>query len=346
MTRSDTRYERLDDIERKLARRPEGWTTGELAREYDIDPDTVLRDLNLLEARGTGLLKQGRRYILDHRRSLHSVKLNSNEVLALYLAARLLSRHSDEHNPHVIKALEKLADALDAKSPLMARHVAQAAAAVRSRRTRREYVEALEVLTQGWAESRKVRLRYRSYTKDETTERIFAPYYIEPSGIGYACYVIGFDELRGALRTLKVERVQEARLTDERFEVPLSFDPQQLLASAWGVIWRDEGEIEVTLRFAPSVVRRVKESVWHPSQRIEDLPDGSCLFTVRVGSTLEFKPWVRQWGSAVNVISPDVFRDEIVAEVCAMARQYGVALGEDSGEQPADDIEGHVFLAE
>ena len=87
MTRSDTRYERLDDIERKLARRPEGWTTGELAREYGVDPDTVLRDLNLLEGRGTGLVKQGRRYILDHRRSLHSVKLNSNEVLAFYLAA-------------------------------------------------------------------------------------------------------------------------------------------------------------------------------------------------------------------------------------------------------------------
>src|SRR5262245_31728300 len=320
MTRSDTRYERLDDIERKLARRPEGWTTGELAREFGVDPDTILRDLILLEARGTGLIKQGRRYILDHRRSLHQVKLTNDEMLALYLAARLLSRHSDEHNPHVVKALEKLADALEAKSPLMARHVAQAAAAVRQRRMRREYVEALEVLTQGWAEGRKVRLRYRSYAKDETTERTFAPYFIEPSGIGYACYVIGFDELRGAMRTLKVERIHESRLTDERFTVPSSFDPQQLLASAWGVIWRDEGEIEVTLRFAPAVVRRVKESVWHPSQRIEDLPDGACLFTVRVGSTMEFKPWVRQWGSAVTVVSPPEFRDEIIAELQEAAR--------------------------
>jgi predicted DNA-binding transcriptional regulator YafY len=327
MIKPDTRYERLDDIERKLARRPEGWTTGELAREYGVDPDTILRDLTLLDERGTGLIKQGRRYILDHRRSLHSVKLTNNEVLALYLAARLLSRHSDEHNPHVVKALEKLADALDAKSPLIAHHIAQAAAAVRQRRMRREYVEALEVLTQGWAEGRKVRLRYRSYAKDETTERTFAPYFIEPSGIGYACYVIGFDELRGALRTLKIERIHESRLTDERFTVPSSFDPQQLLASAWGVIWRDEGEIEVTLRFAPAVVRRVKESVWHPSQRIEDLPDGSCLFTVRVGSTLEFKPWVRQWGSAVTVVSPAAFRDEILEEVRAMAREYAIDEG-------------------
>ncbi len=324
MSSLDSRLERVADIERKLARRPEGWTTGELAREYGVDPSTIFRDLSYLESIGTGLIKQGRRYVLNHRRSFHAVRLTNDEVLALYLAARLLSRHSDEHNPHVVKALEKLADALEAKSPMIARHIDQAAGAVRGRRIRREYVEALEALTQGWAEGRKVRLRYRSYSKDETTERVFAPYFIEPSGIGYACYVIGFDELRGALRTLKVERVHEARLTDDYFSVPASFDPQKLLASAWGVIWRDEGEIEVTLRFAPGVVRRLKESVWHPSQRIEDLPDGSCLFTVRVGSTLEFKPWVRQWGAAVAVVSPPAFREEIAAEVREMAKNYDV----------------------
>src|SRR2546421_4196589 len=324
MRAPEGRLERIEQIERKLAQYPKGWTTGELAREFHVDPTTIFRDLSVLESMGTGLIKQGRRYILDHRRSLHNIKLSLNELLAIYLAVRLLSRHSDEHNPHVVKALEKLADTLRTKSPLIARHIEQAATAVRSRQTRREYVEALEVLTQGWAEGRKVRLRYRSYTKDETTERTFAPYFIEPSGIGYACYVIGYDELRDAIRTLKIERVYEAQLTEERFTIPENFDPQRLLASAWGVIWRDEGEIEVTLRFAPSVVRRVKESIWHHSQRIEDLPDGSCLFIVKVGSTQEVRPWIRGWGAAVEVLEPVEFREEMLKEVREMARGYGV----------------------
>jgi predicted DNA-binding transcriptional regulator YafY len=237
MTQTDSRYERLDAIERRLAQRPEGWTTGELAQDLGVDPSTIYRDLALLESRGTGLIQQGRRYILDHRRSLHTIKMTNDEVMALYLAARLLSRHSDEHNPHVVKALEKLADALQTKSPLIAQHIYQAAVAVRARRTRRDYVEALEVLTQGWAECRKVWLRYRS-SENDITERVFAPYFIEPSGIGYACYVIGHDDLRGKLRTLKVERVAEARLTDIRFAIPSDFKPQRLLAEAWGVIWR------------------------------------------------------------------------------------------------------------
>ncbi|NTU85864.1 MAG: WYL domain-containing protein [Chloroflexales bacterium] len=330
MPKTETRYERLDDIERRLARRPEGWTTTELAREFAVDPDTILRDLTLLEARGTGLVKQGRRYVLDHRRSLHTIRISNDEALALYLAARLLSRHSDEHNPHVVRALDKLGDALQSKSPLIAGHIARAASAVRARRARREYVAVLEVLTQGWAEGRKVALRYYAYSTNETTERTFAPYFIEPSGIGYACHVIGFDDLRHELRTFKVERIHEARLTDERFTIPPDFDPQRLLASAWGVIWRDAGAIAVTLRFAPAVVRRVKESVWHFSQRLEDLPDGSCLFTVLVGSTMEMKPWIRQWGAAVEVLAPAELRAELVEEVQVMAATYGLTLSEEA----------------
>ncbi|ABQ89072.1 MAG: WYL domain-containing protein [Roseiflexus sp.] len=325
MSKTETRYERLDGIERYLARHQKrGCTTSELAREFGVDPDTIRRDLDLLEARGTGLIKEGRRYHLDHRRIIHTMKISNDEALALYMAARLLSRHSDEHNPHVVSALDKLSDALRSKSPLIADHIARAAAAVRERPVRREYVEALEVLTQGWATGRKVRLSYHSYSKDEMTERLFAPYFIEPSGIGYACYVIGFDDLRSELRTLKVERIRTIRLTDEQFAIPEEFDPIRLLASAWGVIWRDEGTIEVILRFAPQVVRRLKESVWHVSQRLEDCPDGSCLFSVRVGSTVEMKPWIRQWGAAVEVLAPDELRAEMIEEVRAQARLYGL----------------------
>jgi len=66
----------------------------------------------------------------------------------------------------------------------------------------------------------------------------------------------------------------------------------------------------------------VKESIWHPSQQLVDLPDGACLFTVRVGHTLELKPWVRQWGPQVEVLAPPAFRAEIFSEVAATLRLY------------------------
>lgn len=318
----DSRLERVADIERRLAQHPAGFTTGELARHYGKNPSTISRDFSTLESLGTGLTRKGRRWTLDHRRSLYTLRLTHDEVLALFLAARLLSRHSDEHNPHVVKALEKLADALRTRSTLMARHVDLAAAAVRERRVRPEYVQAIETLGRAWAEGRKVRLTYWSYSKGETTERIFAPYFIEPSAIGFACHVIGHDELRGGIRTLKVERIHQVQLTDDRYSIPESFDPLRLLANAWGIIWSDEGSVEVTLRFSPRAAQRVQESIWHHSQHIENCPDGSCLFTVQLGSTLELTPWVRQWGADVEVLAPKKFRDDIAAEARTLAALY------------------------
>jgi predicted DNA-binding transcriptional regulator YafY len=324
---ADTRLERIEQIEHRLFQRPRGATAGELAREFSVSKPTILRDLALLESMGARLEKKGHRYILDSRRFLHAIKLSIHELLAIYLAARLLSRHSDEHNPHVVTALEKLSEVLQEKSPLIARHIEQAALAVSSRKIRREYVQALEALTLGWAEGKKVRLRYYSYTKGEVTERLFSPLFIEPSGIGYACYVIGFDDLRHAIRTLKVERIYDATCTDEPFDIQPEADSQKiytLLASAWGIIWRDADAITVVLRFLPEVVRRVKESTWHHSQQIEDLPDGSCLYTVKVGSTKEILPWIRGWGAAVEILEPQAFREEMMDEVRKMSRLYGI----------------------
>ena len=316
------RIERLDRLERLLAARPVGYQTGELARALGVGPDTIRRDLDFLESRGTGLVKNGRRYLLDHRRAIHTLRLTTDQALALYLAARLLTRHSDEHNPHAAAALDRLADALATRTPELARHILLAAQSVRARAAQPAYVAALETLTRGWIERRKVRLTYRAITTGDETTRTFAPYYLEPSAVGLALYAIGHDDLRGELRTLKVERIAAAALTAEPFAIPADFDPARLLESAWGVMWGEEGGHPVTLRFAPAVARRVKESLWHRSQRIEDQPDGGCLFTVRVAHTLELKPWVRQWGPNVQVLAPPAFRAELAAEAAQMAALY------------------------
>jgi len=323
MNRLESRLERLDALERVLALHMEGLTTGQLARMYGVDPSTIYRDISALERRGTGLIKHGRRWALDHRRALYSVKFSSFEVVALFIAARLLWRYSDERNPHAAKALAKLADAITARSSLVAQHVAATADAIGARPERPEYVEAFEALTRGWIERRKVWLVYRSAGSEASrTERSFCPYLIEPSGIGFSTYAIGLDDLRGAVRTLKLERIERARVTEDRFEMPEGDDLLRELESAWGIVWGEDTH-EVRLRFSRRAARRVKESVWHPSQRIEDVADSGCLFTVRVGSLLEIRPWIRQWGADVEVLGPAALRAEIAAEARALMRVYG-----------------------
>jgi hypothetical protein len=80
----------------------------------------------------------------------------------------------------------------------------------------------------------------------------------------------------------------------------------------------------VRLKFAPGLaVRRLKENVWHPLERISDLPDGGCLWETPIADWHEMLPWVRGWGPSVEVLTPVALRLQLVKESCALAEMYG-----------------------
>ncbi|HEX9372024.1 MAG TPA: WYL domain-containing protein, partial [Roseiflexaceae bacterium] len=248
---------------------------------------------------------------------LSTIRLNLNEAVALFFAARLLAHHSDEHNPNVVSALSKLAAGLP--DTTISSHMARVAEIIRARPLRADYVRVLDAVTRAWADRRKVAIRYRA-ASGELTERVICPYFLEVSRSEPASYVIAYDDLRGALRTFKLERVAAAELLDDGYAIPDDFDPYAHLAAAWSVM--DEVEVEVRLRFSPSAAPRVRESVWHHSQRLADTADGGCELSIRVGGIREVRAWVLGWGADVEVLAPEALRDEVHAHARRMVEIY------------------------
>ncbi len=318
MNRMLSRAERLRAIERMLYRAPDGMRATEIAEACGVSRRTVYRDIDLLSANGVPIWQHEGRFGIERGRYLTTVRLDFNEAIALYMAARLLARHSDEHNPHVVTALDKLATALP--EPI-GTHIARTAARVRARPLNERYIQVLEAITLAWALQRKVRLWYRSPRSGQVRKRDFAPYFLEPSGVGYSCYVIGFDDWSGEMRTFKLERLERAQMLDETYEIPPDFDPDRYLGTSWGIMHGEE-VVEVVLQFSPAVTPIVKESVWHPSQDIDDLKDGGCLLTVHVSEPREMQPWIRSWGAEVEVLSPTWLRETIAAEAARTAALY------------------------
>jgi len=318
MSRLLNRAERLRAIERLLYRAPNGMRVVEIANACEVDRRTIYRDLDLLSVGGVPIWQDEGRFGIERERYLTTVRLNFNEAFALYMAARLLARHSDEHNPHVVTALDKLATALP--EPISG-YIARTAGRVRARALNERYIHVLEAITLAWSLQRKVRLWYRSPRSGQVRQRDFSPYFVEPVGSGYACYVIGFDDWSGEMRTFKLERLERAHMLDETYDIPPDFDPDRYLETSWGIMHGEE-TVEVVLQFSPQVASRVKESVWHPSQEIDDLKDGGCLFTVSVSEPKEMRPWIRSWGAEVEVLSPPVLRQAIAEEAAKMAAVY------------------------
>lgn len=306
MDRIQSKAARLRRIEHRLYNAPRGLRVTELADYCGVDRRTIYRDLELLEEIGVPVWEDAGRYGIDRESYLSTVRLNLNEAVALFFAARLLAHHSDEHNPNVVSALSKLAAGLP--DTTISSHMARVAEIIRARPLRSDYVRVLETVTRAWADRRKVAIRYRA-ASGELTERVICPYFLEVSRSEPASYVIAHDNLRGALRTFKLERVAGAEILDQSYAIPDDFDPYAHLAAAWGVM--DEVEVEVRLRFSPAAAPRVRESVWHHSQRLEDTADGGCELSMRVGGIREVRAWVLGWGADVEVLAPAALRDEV-----------------------------------
>jgi proteasome accessory factor B len=322
MDRIQSKAARLQRIEHRLYNSPRGQRVVELAEYCGVDRRTIYRDLRALEEMGVPVWEHHGHYGIDRESYLSTVRLNLNEAVALFFAARLLAHHSDEHNPNVVSALNKLAAGLP--DTTISGHMARVAEIIRARPLRADYVRVLDTVTRAWADRRRVSIRYRA-ASGELTERVICPYFLEVSRSEPASYVIAYDDLRGALRTFKLERVAAAELLDSSYSIPDEFDPYAHLAAAWGVM--DEVEVEVRLHFSPAAAPRVRESVWHHSQQLADTPDGGCVLRMRVGGIREVRSWVLSWGADVEVLAPPELRDEVAAHARRMADRYAAIAG-------------------
>ena len=314
---------RLRRIEQRLYNHPQGLRAIDLAEQCGVDRRTIYRDLGALEEMGIPVWEHQGRFGIDRSSYLSTVRLNRNEAVALFFAARLLAHHSDEHNPHIVSALDKLAAGLPDET--IADHITRLAEMVRQRPLRESYVQLFETLTFAWAERRLVRLHYRALNR-ELTERVIAPYLIEVSRSMPAAYVIGFDQLRNDLRTFKLERIEAAELLSETYHIPSDFDPYDYLASAWGVM--NEAEVEVHLRFSPTIAPQIRESRWHPNQRLEECADGGCELFMTINGAREIRPWVLSWGAEVTVLAPESLRSEVAEHAERMLTQYRAGSAE------------------
>jgi proteasome accessory factor B len=230
-----------------------------------------------------------------------------------------MARYQDHRDPHVISAFNKLASILPT---LIAQQVHASVAGLAGRPRQDNRVRIFDLLATAWAEGRKVRIWYPTRAaEDVLLERVVSPYFIEPNPSGHTRYLIGHDEYSGQVRTFRVERVQQAELTDQQFTIPTDFDAAERLRDAWGI--SDEDLVQVRLRFHdPAAAARARESHWHSSQREEVNADGTVDLTFEVGGLLEITPWILTWGGTVEVLTPAELRHRIAAAARDLTARY------------------------
>ena len=306
-----------------LAGNPDGMRPKDIAERLDMSVRNVYRDLHALESevKLPTWSADGRWGILGDA-FLPPLKLTLAEAMAVFLGARLMVRYADKYDPDLASAFEKLAAALP---EALREHVARSLDVLQDAPRDEAFSEHVRQLTRAWADRRVVEITYEGAAYEgkpgERSRRTVRPFLIEPSLQTHALYLIGWDEGRDGMRTFKIERIREVRVTPRTFDPPEGATLEQDLRRGWDII-ADQPATDVVLRFSPAVGDRVLETTWHSLQSTERQPDGSLVWRSTVSGVIEIRLWILSWGEDVEVLAPSDLRTQVGEILGRAAARY------------------------
>jgi predicted DNA-binding transcriptional regulator YafY len=178
----------------------------------------------------------------------------------------------------------------------------------------RGHADGETVLTLSAAARNGVRLRFRyRSSRGEESERFLDPY-----GIAFhngRWYVAGWDHLREAMRTFRLDRILDIEPTRESFEAPEGFDLMDEIHRSMASVpyrWSAEVRLEISLEEARRLV--------NPSVGTIEPMDGGGV-RLRIGA--DDLEWIVRrlclLGVAFTVIDPPELRDAVLREAGRLA---------------------------
>lgn len=314
-----------------------GKTVADLADGVGCTRRTVYRDLEALQAGGfpiTSEIRENRSYwrILNPDRQRVPLSFSLPELMALYFGRDLLKTY---RGTVFYDAVESLLSKIKATLPppyldYLDRFRNRLNAGPTPRKDYARLGPTIAMLNQAIVEERKIRMTYFSMGRGKQSQRTVHPYGLRH--VEETLYLIGYCDLRRAMRTFAVDRIRAVEVTEEGFELPDTVDLQAFLQDSFGIF--QGPPVTVEIRFLESVAGYIRERNWHPSQRLTEQIDGSLIFRARVAGIEEISHWVLRWGDGAQVLAPAALRRLVARHASRMAAYY--AADGDTEEPTAD----------
>ena len=310
MAKYKPQHSRLLFIDRQL-REKRFPNCSTLAEAWEVSISTIQRDLDYLRYELDAPLAYSAKhrgfYYTEEQYQLPAINIRESDLFAIYLADKLLGQY--EWAPvydSLQSVFRKIEDSLPDKVATRPGND-QGLFTVLPPFATVILPEVLATVFECLRTSTRLEIEYRS-PGGEPEWRQIDPYH----GVRFEgdWYVVGHCHLRDAIRTFSLARMVTARKGRERFALPAHFDFRRLFGSHFGIHW-GEGEVEVRIRFAAQAAAYVRERQWHPSQAIDEQPDGSLILTLTVNHLLELKRWILSWGDTAQVLAPTALADDL-----------------------------------
>ncbi|MDB6121682.1 MAG: Helix-turn-helix, type 11 domain protein [Pedosphaera sp.] len=276
-----------------------------LAREFEVNPKSIHRDLEFMRDRlGLPLEYDGSRFGYHYTEEVGgfpTMQMTEGELLAMVVAEKALQQYRGTNfEKPLMSAFKKMTSSLPDTITLNLADWEQTI----SFRTRAEPILNLEIfgtLGTATAHRRQLEILYRKPGQQQTELRLVDPYHF--ANINGEWFLFAYDHLRKDIRTFVPARMKAVRLTGKTFERPQKFSLDKRLRDSFGV-HSAQGEFQVVIRFKETVADYIREKKWHDSQQLIELKDGSVELNLKLSSLEEIERWVLSWGGNAVVIKP------------------------------------------
>jgi predicted DNA-binding transcriptional regulator YafY len=304
------RTARLLRLQILLWQNPQGLTVSEIARKCITSKRTTYRDLKALESElGVPVWEEGSKRGMTDGYFLPPITFTMTEAFNIFVASRLLQKHSHQYYPSLAATLLKLS----AIMPEPIKKQIQNSMEYLERQIKDETrIGNLNKMIQAWLSRHRVKIRYDDNpTAAGQPEITIEPYHLEPIYSSHSIWVIANCPSTESMNTFKLDLIiGDVVVCPETYEIPADFDAVDSINSAWGIV-ADGDLITVKLRFKPEVGKTVSATIWHPSQTMELQSDDSIIATFKVRNVGDFRTWVLGWGNAVEVLEPKALREQM-----------------------------------
>ena len=308
----------------RLARSRFGVGLDELAEDLEVHRRTVYRDLDALMYAGfpvTSEKREGRVfYRLYESFELGDAPFTADEVLALVFAEDLLGiLEGTVFHDSIQSAMAKVRANLGPELGSFLESLRDSFRILPGPHKRYDELrDVIRALNEAVLDHRTVGMEYQTGRTGEVGERNLNPYRVWYKNGGL--YVLGHDHKSGEIRTFAVDRIRQAELLEDHFEVPDDFDFDSYTASSFGVVV--EAPETVRIRFEKRWTLYVQEHAWHPSQAVASTDDGGVELTMEVGTGEELVGWILSFGAGARVISPPQLAESVSAELRSTLELY------------------------
>ncbi len=313
-----------------LIRATHDWTASRLARECQVTPRTIFRDMQMLAAAGIPYFfdEEKKCYAIHGDYFMPPVQLTLDESLALVALAERVGR--DEQIPYTHaagKAVDKIRgllpatirDELGRLSPYVAIKLASA-------NPPEGAADVYATVRHALSRRRALHCVYESMSKKSNGK----PFTLYPYTLMFhqrAWYVVGKHSGYAEPRCLKLNRFTEIKQTDEAYTIPQTFSLDKHLGNAWRMI-RGNKSYNVRLRFDAEFAETIADTHWHATQEVDCIGD-EIEFRCTVDGLDEIIWWILSMGPHCRVIEPM----ELVDRVRQLAMQ---TVDQYAGTLPAD----------